>query len=386
MNTVCTRGESIALALILMIFPLRLVAGALSIQPGDKEKIEALERISSWKFHQQLNQFRKANKVDTLAWHPVLSKAALNHNLWMSQNTFSHKEKEGTPGYTGTDPWNRVQKLRGEALSSYMIGENIVYFTFSDPQFLSPDDAEDLARKAFELWENSPGHRSNMLHEGYLYHGISFHINEYGSVYGTSVFSGTLPPIVGKPGMSQNSEAPSVSPIQSNSEQPVSLENMTAGGSSTSQADVRVLSKNLEKEMKAFVRQLIVGYSLNASLNEAAAAHLLYVLTHGTTSSEEEKSARNFSGATPHRRLKKVLGLRGMLLGKPEWTTDWAFYHKVPDLTEDAVHALVKEFQEGSRQFLEQAGKGYIGYALRVQKKKDGYLVGAVLMHTRHRL
>lgn len=385
MDRLLIRGGSYALVLSSMIFPLRLVARTLSPQPDDKGKIEALERISSWKFHQKLNRFRKENKLDTLAWHPVLAKAALNHSLWMNQNTFSHKEKEGTPGYTGTEPWDRVQKVRGEALSSYRIGENIVYFSFSEPQFLTPDDAENIAHQAFELWQNSPGHRSNMLHEGYLYHGISFHINEYGSVYGTSVFSGTLPPLAGKPSTSQYSEAPSVSLIQSNPEQPVAKENATAGESSTSRADARVLSKNLEKDMKAYVRRM-GGYSLNTSLNEAAAAHLLYVLTHKTTASEEDKKARNFSGATPHHRLKKVLGLRGILLGKPEWTTDWAFYHKVTDLTEDAVREVFKEFQEGSRTFLNEAGNGNIGFALRVQKKKEGYVVGAVLMHTRHRI
>lgn len=125
---------------------------------------------------------------------------------------------------------------------------------------------------------------------------------------------------------------------------------------------------------------------MNSTMNEAAAAHLTYVMTHETESSEEEKSARNFSGATPHHRLRRVLGFRGALLGKPEWTNDRAFYRKLSDISEENARAVLKELQEVIRLYLEESGKGNTGYAVRVQKKKEGYAVGIVIMHTRHRL
>lgn len=361
-------------------------AVAFPLQSGDKEKKEALERASALKFHQKLNQFRKENKKDTLAWLPVLSGAALNHNLWMVQNSFSHNEKAGTPGFTGVNPSDRVEALRGEGLSSYRIGENIVFFTYEKPEYLSLDDAEALALQAFELWENSSGHRSNMLYDGYRYHGISFHIDEHGAVYGTSVFSGTLPTVAGKTRDNPPAEVHAAAQVQNKDEKPLAQNRPTdRAPSPPPAADARVLAKNLEKELKEILRGL-AGSSRHTALNEAAAAHLVYVLTHGTEDSRQEKGTRNYLAASPHQRLKKVLGMSGALLGKPEWTTDMAFYRKEKDPTEERMRALVNEFQALSRAFLEDAGKGSTGYALRVQKKNDGYVVAAVLVHTRHKL
>lgn len=379
------RGGFLALPFSLMLIPGFQALQARPAQSLDKGKIEQLEKFSARTFHQILNQFRKENKKDTLAWHPILNEAARNHCLWMSQNTFSHKEKAGTPGFTGVDPSDRVQKVRGEALSSYRIGENIVFFTFSDPRYLTPDDADDLAREAFELWESSPGHRSNMLEDMYRYHGISFHIDEHGSVYGTSVFSAALPPLAGKPHIFQDSETsiPQAQNTQLVTPEPESPASQVL--SAPVAADTRLLDKYVEKKLKEFLRRS-VGSSLHTVLNEAATNHLAYVLTHETETSEEERNARNFSGLTPHHRLKKILGVRGAFLGKPEWTVDRAFYRRLSVLTEENVQTLLNELQESIRLFLEETGKGNVGYAVRVQRKKEDYRVGVVIMHTRHRL
>lgn len=61
-----------------------------------------------------------------LAGNDDLAQAAANHSEWMLTNdTFSHDEKKGTPGFTGVQPGDRMKKTGYEFTGAWTWGENI---------------------------------------------------------------------------------------------------------------------------------------------------------------------------------------------------------------------------------------------------------------------
>ncbi len=98
---------------------------------------------------QQANAFRKQQGRGPLQTNAKLTAAADYFAKYLARtNKFSHTAD-------GTQPWDRVKKF---GYDYAIVAENIAY-EYDSAGFTS----EALARKLMEGWEQSPGHRKNLL-------------------------------------------------------------------------------------------------------------------------------------------------------------------------------------------------------------------------------
>ncbi|MCX7650839.1 MAG: CAP domain-containing protein [Flavobacteriales bacterium] len=338
-----------------------------------------VELRAAQKFHQKLNAYRLEFKMDTLAWNPVLYAAAVHHNRWMTYNSFSHEETENTPEFTGKMPSDRILHVHGcRSNSVQATGENIVGFTYWPPCEDVEMEAEYIAQKAFVIWENSDGHRRNMMDRRYAFHGIAF-IFSKSWVYGTSVFSSAgLPASPCSPSSAESENIAAAQESDANEgEPPFEL---------SAQSDFNMVRKQVEKEMREYFRKILKSSSPEP-LREAAEAHLRYVLDEEDSGSDEIPGRTHFTGETPHQRLKKALGVRGLFLAKPDWTQELVVFQKMEWTKAGALSPVIHAFQKEALQFLESKGKeGASAAVFRLMKKKNFVLAGLVVLHTRHSL
>ncbi len=162
-----------------------------------------LERMTSFHFHQLINQYRASKGKKTIYWDDKLWLAARNHNIYLLKNNknLSHSESNSKSYFTGSLPENRVDYVTyssGEykfdgfencAVSGEMAPGSIdikAYKLDSTKDFI--ELAKSSAEYMFELWKSSPGHNSNMLDPEHLAHGTSFVFGEFAE-YATSVFT-----------------------------------------------------------------------------------------------------------------------------------------------------------------------------------------------------
>jgi hypothetical protein len=162
-----------------------------------------LERMTSFHFHQLINQYRASKGKKTIYWDDKLWLAARNHNIYLLKNNknLSHSESNSKSYFTGSLPENRVDYVTyssGEykfdgfencAVSGEMVPGSIdikAYKLDSTKDFI--ELAKSSAEYMFELWKSSPGHNSNMLDPEHLAHGTSFVFGEFAE-YATSVFT-----------------------------------------------------------------------------------------------------------------------------------------------------------------------------------------------------
>jgi uncharacterized protein YkwD len=162
-----------------------------------------LERMTSFHFHQLLNQYRISKGKKTIYWDDKLWLAARNHNIYLLRNNknLNHNESSSKAYFSGNLPQNRVDYVTyssGEfkfggfencAVSGEMIPSSIDeqahrQGSINDLVVLAKSSAENM----FELWKSSPGHNSNMLDSEHLAHGTSVIFGEFAE-YGTSVFT-----------------------------------------------------------------------------------------------------------------------------------------------------------------------------------------------------
>jgi hypothetical protein len=162
-----------------------------------------LERMTSFHFHQLINQYRNSKGQKTIYWDDKLWLAARNHNIYLLKNNknLSHSESNSKSYFTGSLPENRVEYVTyssGEykfggfencAVSGEMVPGSLDKNAYrlgsiNDLVELAKSSAEDM----FELWKSSPGHNQNMLNSDHLAHGTSIVFGEYAQ-YGTSVFT-----------------------------------------------------------------------------------------------------------------------------------------------------------------------------------------------------
>lgn len=112
------------------------------------------------------NVIRYRYKLPTLSWFDKASQVARSHSKDMELNNyFDHVSTT-----SGLDPF---QRLKQAGVHYVMAGENIAA-GFPD------------AIEAYESWMNSPGHRKNMLEEGFKQLGVGVYLDYYTQNFVTS--------------------------------------------------------------------------------------------------------------------------------------------------------------------------------------------------------
>ncbi len=150
-----------------------------------------LERSIALAFHHLYNEYRIANKLDTLQWSDILWLAGRNHNVYMLQTKdYGHIEHKKFGFFTGKMPDDRIDFVQGKSRHLTSSGEGIVGF---HAEVLKPEDdtAEwclEVAREALYNWQTSPGHNETMLEKVHQFHAASFFILDDWEIMGTHVY------------------------------------------------------------------------------------------------------------------------------------------------------------------------------------------------------
>lgn len=76
---------------------------------AETDSVQFIERLAAYYFHQNINEYRKANEKSILVWDDTLWLASRNHCVWMcANNELSHGEKKGTYFFSGKQPGDRI--------------------------------------------------------------------------------------------------------------------------------------------------------------------------------------------------------------------------------------------------------------------------------------
>lgn len=183
----------IFLILVMMAWVHSFSSGCKAIAQSNAIEISAVtesEQKIAIKFHAMINAYRIEKRIHPLKWNDTLCAAARNHSRWMAVNDeLDHVEHIRGEYYTGREVTDRITYASNRSGEKYC-GENCLYFTRDmDTTCVIEDSvAEDIAREAFLIWRDSPGHNSNMLHS-YAMHGVGF-CYRAGVVWSTDVFLG----------------------------------------------------------------------------------------------------------------------------------------------------------------------------------------------------
>ncbi|MBA3427464.1 MAG: CAP domain-containing protein [Actinobacteria bacterium] len=117
--------------------------GAAGTAPERSSAVAQLERLVLV----ELNSVRRTNGLSPLRASAPLSAAAQNHSRAMGRfGFFAHESRDGSPFH------ERVRQFYGPKNGRWSVGENLLWAT-----------AGIAAKKAVELWMQSPGHRENIL-------------------------------------------------------------------------------------------------------------------------------------------------------------------------------------------------------------------------------
>lgn len=122
------------------------------------------------------NRARKRHGLQPLKGHRSLIKSARSHSRWMARHNRYHHT-----GVKGTRPYERA---RYHGFPSDFVGENIFCKWVKGR---GPKADWKLGEEAVRGWMNSPGHRSNILHNDYKRIGIGV-ARRRGQVYLTQNF------------------------------------------------------------------------------------------------------------------------------------------------------------------------------------------------------
>lgn len=148
------------------------------------------ERAAAMLFHKLINDYRRENKTDTLAWNDTLWLASRNHCVWMMEkNELTHHQAKGTPMFTGVSPGDRYNYVVNNVGRHSWSGENALY-NFTQSYSPMKTRIKMIAEKSFGQWRNSPGHNENMLNKGSAVHGVAFVIDEeHERTWGVDLFA-----------------------------------------------------------------------------------------------------------------------------------------------------------------------------------------------------
>lgn len=140
-----------------------LAAGASSVQAASAapaqpvSKIQAADRLEPLVLA-ELNRVRVAHSLRPLRLSTKLSAAADLHSRSMGRlGFFAHESNDGSPF------WKRLQRFYPQgSFRSWSVGENLLW---ASPTL--------DAKRALELWMDSPKHRKNVLSPGWREIGIA---------------------------------------------------------------------------------------------------------------------------------------------------------------------------------------------------------------------
>lgn len=157
-----------------------------------KIDIDALEQ----RIHQLVNHERTKKGLVTLAWNPVLNKAARQHSRDMAQrHYFAHLSPEGHDlAYRFAQQGFVCQVEAGAA--TYMGSENIyetglyeaIDYVNDIPTKTSWKDLETIAQTIVKGWMSSPIHRRTLLDPSWQTQGIGIALSSDDRVYATQDF------------------------------------------------------------------------------------------------------------------------------------------------------------------------------------------------------
>lgn len=116
--------------------------------------------------HAQINQFRQSQGLEPLTLDPVISTQARQHSQTMTQT--------GTLSHDGFE--QRVEVIR-QQLALQSAAENVG----------TNQGYDNPAQQAVEGWQNSPGHRQNILGD-FSQTGIGIAQDDQGQYYFTQIF------------------------------------------------------------------------------------------------------------------------------------------------------------------------------------------------------
>ena len=165
---------------------------SLSMSAQQYQSIDLLEynlTQDSIRFYmlEYLNEFRVKNHKQSLTYDSALNVGALNHSLYLAcHNEFTHiATKTNSPYFTGRRPTQRCGMPASENIASRW-------------QYVSLNATpKQIAKSLIEQWEQSPGHRANMLAD-HRYFGFGLSLRKHGGshlkldVYAVQTFSGRL--------------------------------------------------------------------------------------------------------------------------------------------------------------------------------------------------
>ena len=155
--------------------------------------IEALEQS----VHERVNEVRREAKLSTLIWNNKLAEVARAHSVDMGENHFfdhvnlrgeSLKMRAGRGGFVCRHPGNDytifglgenlyMTQLYESYQMHYSNGKAHLEFSWKSP--------ERIAREAVEAWEESPGHRENLMRSSFVFQGIGIVLTEDHEIYVT---------------------------------------------------------------------------------------------------------------------------------------------------------------------------------------------------------
>lgn len=261
------------------------------------DSVQKTERLAALKFHNLINQYRKENKIDSLAWDDTLWLASRNHTIWMGENSkLSHTQVEKTKFFTGKDPGDRYNYVTLNKGGSSWSGENALY-NYNDNGSTIEQISETMAKAAFNQWKNSPGHDENMRAPQSHSHGTAFYLEPDGPVWATDLFSYQR---FDKPDFSLSKELASADKTKP-------LKN-----SKPDKANSEAVKKIRLKDAAQLSGNLISALETNSvakirkANKKAAQRHADYIAYSKKLTHEEKKNKPGFYGATEKKRIIKA--------------------------------------------------------------------------------
>ncbi|MCU0432649.1 MAG: CAP domain-containing protein [Bacteroidia bacterium] len=313
------------------------------------DSVMKTERLAALRFHRLINEYRRENKLDTLAFNDTLWLAARNHNIWMMANDYmGHTEEKETPSFTGEDPGDRYEFVVNGNGNCLWTGENCLYNFASGSTVESA--AENIATASFSQWKSSPGHNANMLRDRHWQHGVAFSIGKDGRCWGTDLFTN-------KPYYAA---------------QPAN----TASATDTGNPQEEKRKKFVQPQALAGLKDELYKGSgeslLSEHLQEAAQQHADYLVVNRKDFSHTQKEGkRNYVAETPEARFKKAGGMKAKKLLKK--------YSLKESIASASYHVDDFEASQAAAELImllnsEQKGSGtgnFVGFGVTLKRSKN---------------
>lgn len=144
--------------------------------PTEIEREQQLQKA----IHRKVNEVRRSEGREALAYSPELAFVAKNHSTDMAENDyFSHENQDGE---------SSSERVSAAGLNCRTTGENLAFQDSAGP-------ANRTAENVVRQWMNSPGHKANMLRDQWRSEGVGVEINPNG-LYVTQVFCSAEDPTI----------------------------------------------------------------------------------------------------------------------------------------------------------------------------------------------